>query len=130
VTAELRWLDADGNELTLDAGHAADLGGVPPGASSRAAQVRLRNAGDVAVDFVLARAAPHPSAQAGPLEASALATRFALAEDGAYAACLDLGTLRPGEERSLWVRWDVPPDAAPRSAVWALEAVGAPREGP
>jgi hypothetical protein len=117
-------LDADGAELALD-GASLDFGSVQPGKSSAPRALRVRNASDAPLHYVLLRASAHPTAQRGAAAATFEAAGFARTEHGDYAPTLELGALEPAEERVLWARWSVPAGAPSGAAVWALEATAA-----
>lgn len=124
MPASLQLLDAAGVEVSLGDANPVDFGTVTTGTTSDAKEMKVKNSGDVDVFFARVRAIQHPTAQVGAAADTFAATEFALTEDGAYAAELELGTLAPAEEKSFWVRWAVPAEAPPGAAVWAAEALG------
>ncbi|MCA1813937.1 MAG: hypothetical protein LC624_08295 [Halobacteriales archaeon] len=121
-------LDADDNELTLDALHPLAFGNCLAGSTSDALRLRVLNVGEQPVDFVRVRAVVHPEYPVGALQDTVDAVRIGLSPRGPWFPEVELGTLRAGEARSVWVQWLPPVMAMPGDVVFAVTAVGAPRE--
>lgn len=94
------------------------------GTSGGPVEVKVKNTGDEDVYFVTLRAVQHPTAQVGSGDDTFAATALSETQEGNFVDELELGTLAPDAEVSMWVRWVVPASAPAGAVVWAVEALG------
>lgn len=99
-----------------------DFGRIRSGETKKV-KVILKNVGFTTQEVTL-QAIPHPTSQVGLPENTYEAASLSLSESGTYYEILNVGTIGPNTETDIWIQWQMPPQAIPGAARFALQANG------
>ena len=86
-------------------------------------RVKLKNTARITTGIEIKFVA-HPTAQVGAAEDTYDAALLSDSETGPFVPVFNIASMTPNQEKYLWLRWSIPPDALPGWGQFAVQVTG------